>query len=260
MTKEEPDTDSIISRLRQEFIEAARDQLEDIDGKLIWLSSHLDEAEEALLDVRRNIHNIKGQGATFGFPMTGRVAHMLEDYLKNTDKVGDKNIGEIMSYLALMEDLIASGESIAQDDPQKLLADLPIGGQAKFTDQDIHPIKVLLVMPPGTQRKLVASELLSCGFQVMRAYDTVQALSIAMDMRPEIVFTNYEMVPFDGRELCDIFSVIDALKHVHIVLLTSADEKDEHLQDLPKNTSLVKKTKNFTEEIGELMIEWKVFG
>jgi chemotaxis protein histidine kinase CheA len=72
---------SILVRLRQEFIETAGDQLDEIDSKLDQLDSGQDNAEDILLHIQRDIHNIKGQGPTFGIPLTGRVAHMLEDYL-----------------------------------------------------------------------------------------------------------------------------------------------------------------------------------
>jgi len=251
--------DKILRRLRQEFIETARDQLEDIDGMLEWVAGNPDDAEESLLGIRRYIHNIKGQGATFGFPVTGRVAHMLEDYLKNVDEVGQEHISDIDAYLALMKDLIASNETIAGDDYRQLFAALPVGRSRQFSRQELHPISVLLVMPPGIQRKLVAAELLACGFQVMRAYDTVQALAIAQDTKPEIVFVNQEMTPFDGRELCRMFSVVESLEDIHVVLFTSYEKGNEHLKGLPPGVSVVKKTRIFTEKLGELMIRWKVF-
>jgi len=76
------DSDEIPTQLRQEFIESARDQIDDIETKLDQLGSGQANVEEELLNIRRHIHNIKGQGGTFGYPLTGRVAHMLEDYLK----------------------------------------------------------------------------------------------------------------------------------------------------------------------------------
>jgi len=68
------------------------------------------------------------------------------------------------------------------------------------------------------------------------------------------------MTPFTGYELCKVLATINALKNIHIVLLTSHDQEDPHLQDLPDNVSVVQKHTDFTEAIGELMIDWGVFG
>jgi len=250
----------ILARLRQEFIETARDQIEDIEVALDRLENGDGDAGEDLLGIQREIHNIKGQGPTFGFPLTGRVAHMLEDYLINADGLKPENLPDIRVYLGLMVNLISTDETLADDDPQDLLNSLPTGQVVTYSHQKAYDVSVLLVMPSGLQRKMVARELLSCGFRVMRAYDSIEAISVAVDVQPEIVFINYEMTPFTGYELCNALAAITALKHINIVLLTSHDEEDPHLRDLPDNVSVVHKHADFTEAIGELMIGWGVFG
>lgn len=251
---------AILARLSQEFIEAAHDHLDDIENKLDRLDDDQGNTKESLLSIQRHIHNIKGQGATFGFPLTGRVAHMLEDYLINSSDIQAEHIADIRVYLSLMVDLISTGETIAEDDPQSLLKALPTGQVVTFGTQRTHDINVLLVMPAGLQRRLVAKELLSCGFRVMRAYDSVEALSTALDITPDIVFVNYDMTPFGGGELSNVFASVEKLRDIHFVLLTSYEAGDAHLQNLPENVSVVQKHKDFMEDIGELLIQWGVFG
>ena len=254
------DIDELLARLRQEFIETAHDQIEDIEASLDVLESGQGDAEEGLISIQRHIHNIKGQGATFGFPITGRVAHMLEDYIENASGFGANNIADIRAYLSLMMDLISSGESIVKDNPQRLLNALPTGHAVTFSTQKDHGVNVLLVMPPGLQRKMMVKELLSCGFRVMRAYNSIEALSVAVDIRPNVVFINYDLAPFDGRELCKMFAAADRLHDIHIVLLTSYEKGDKRLRDLPDTVSVVEKRTDFLENISELLIQWGVFG
>lgn len=121
-------------------------------------------------------------------------------------------------------------------------------------------MSVLLVMPKGLQRKMVAQELLSCGFDVNRAYNSMEALSVALDIVPEIVFVNYDMTPFSGPELARVFADIEKLKDIHIVLFTSYGEGDAHVAGLPDNVSIVEKRQDYTESLGELLMEWGVFG
>ena len=141
-----------------------------------------------------------------------------------------------------------------------MLNALTTGQVVIFSTQQTHDINVLLVMPAGLQRKMVAKELLSCGFRVMRAYDSLEALSVSVDLAPDIVFVNYDMRPFNGRELSNMFAAVDVLRDIHFVLLTSYEVGSENLQGLPDNISVVQKHKDFTESIGELMIQWGVFG
>ncbi|MBT4889142.1 MAG: hypothetical protein HON65_06275 [Rhodospirillales bacterium] len=260
MTDIDDKTDKILAQLSQEFIESARDQLDDIDNRIEDLEANKSTAEDVLIHIKRNIHNIKGQGATFGFPMTGRVAHMLEDYLINMEDSQTVNITDIRIYMQVMTDLLSTGDSLASDDPQGFLRSLPTGREAGFSSQETRDIAILLVMPSGLQRKMMATELLSCGFRVMRAYDSIEAVSVALDIVPNVVFVNYDMTPFNGRELSNVYAAIDELRDIRVVLLSSYGEGDERLQNLPDSVSVVKKDKNFMESIGELLIEWKIFG
>lgn len=260
MPDEDNEIDGILARLRQEFIETARDQIDDIEIKLDQVESGIGDAHEHLLSIQRHIHNIKGQGATFGFPLTGRVAHMLEDYLKNCSGFEAANVHDVHAYLDMMQDLIFSDEVIGDESPEVMLNRLPTGQVQTFSTQKTHDINVLLVMPSGLQRKMVSQELLSCGFRVMRAYDTIEALSVAMDITPDVVFVNYDMTPFSGPELARIFAAVERLSDVHIVLLTGYELGDEHLQGLPDNLSVVEKRQDFSESIGQLLMDWGVFG
>ena len=88
----------------------------------------------------------------------------------------------------------------------------------------------------------------------------VEALSVAVDITPDIVFINYDMTPFSGRELSHVLAAVDSLRGIHIVLLTSYEAGSEKLQNLPDNVSVVHKHADYTEEIGGLLIRLGVFG
>lgn len=260
MSDDNNDTDDFMAQLSLEFIESAQDHLEDIEKKLDALLSNSKNYEVELQGIQRQIHSIKGQGATFGFPLTGRVAHMLEDYFINANEFQEENIKDIRRYLGLMADLISSGESLGDDDPEILLKSLPTGHVPTFSSQKPYDINVLLVMPPGLQRKLVAKELVACGFRIMRAYDSIEALAVAIDIRPDVVFVNYNMEPFNGLDLSKAFAAIKKLRDIHFVLLTSYESGAANLATLPKSVSVVHKHKDFMDDIGELLIEWGMFG
>jgi len=252
--------DEILVRLSQEFVDATLDLLDEIDQKIDALEKGQGRLDEVMDYIRREIHNIKGQGATFGFPLTGRVAHMLEDYLLNVEDVQAENLADIRGFLDLMVNLINQREPLDTNERTELLNSLPTGKSQTFTSQQSRDINVLLVMPAGLQRKLVSRELISCGFRVMRAYDCIEALSVALDIQPDVIFVNYDMTPFTGQEFCKVFRAVDRLQEIEIVLLTSYDADDARIQNLPNKVSVVQKHKDFTETIGQLLIELGLFG
>lgn len=259
-TPGEHKVNAIMARLTQEFIETARDQLEDVETLIDGLDSGHDIDDDSLFDIQRNIHNIKGQGATFGYPIIGRIAHLFEDYIENSGGVHRENVKDMRIYIEIMMSMLSTSSSLSVDETDVLLRQLPSGTPKSFSDQASHGVDVLLVMPNGVQRKLVAQELLSCGFNVNRAYNAIEALQAALDVAPDVVFVNNDIVPFNGCELARVFNNIERLKDTHFVLLTSYDHGDAHLAGLPDNVSVVEKRRDYKEALGELLLKWGVFG
>lgn len=257
---EKNEIDAILERLKQEFIETTHDQLDEIETRIDWLDSGREMSADDLFDVQRNIHNIKGQGSTFGYPLVGRVAHLFEDYLENVGGVRRDDIKDLRAYIETMMAILATGEPYPPQQAEELLRSLPSGQPRSFSGQKARDVEVLLVMPAGVQRRMVAHELLSCGFHVNRAYDSMEALSYALDIVPDIVFANYNMMPFNGRELARAFSGIDRLQDIHFVLFTSYGRDDKHVADLPDNVSVVEKRQDFAKSLSNLLMEWGVFG
>jgi len=254
------EVDLILARLSQEFVETASDQLDEIEERLDVLDSGQEMATNDLFDIQRNIHNIKGQGSTFGFPVIGRIAHLLEDYLENAGGVQRENIKDMRVFIDAMMGILSTGEHFQPHEVERLLRELPMGRPLAYSNQDVRGVDVLLVMPAGVQRKIVSQELLACGFQVNRAYSSLEALSTALDMVPDVVVINHDMTPFNGCELAKVFACIDKLKDTHIVLFTSHDRGDEHLMGLPENVSVVEKRANYAASLGKLLLKWGVFG
>jgi len=252
--------DAILARLKVEFVENTRDQLDEIETRIDWLDSGREISADDLFDVQRNIHNIKGQGGTFGYPLVGRVAHLFEDYLENVGGVKSENIKDLRTYIETMTGLLVSGENYTLQQTEELLRALPIGRATGFSGQETHDVEVLLVMPRGLQRRLVANELMSCGFHVNRAHNSMEALSYALDIAPDIVVANYDMAPFNGCELARVFGSIERLQDIHFVLFTSYEQGDAHLVGLPDNVSVVEKRQDYANSLSALLMKWGVFG
>lgn len=250
--------DEIIARLRVEFVESAGDQLEEVEALLNALERGSEVSADDLYDIQRNLHNIKGQGVTFGFPLVGRIAHLMEDYLENVGGVKVQNLGNMRVFLDLMLDLLSTGEQYSPEEAEAVLRGLPRGvSETVGPENEASEVEVLLVMPAGVQRRMVATELLSYGFQVNRAYTSLEALSLAFDLVPDIVVVNYDMAPFSGRELGSIFASLDKLRDVHVALCTSYDEGDDHLKGLPERMVVIEKGKNFSESLNSALKNWK---
>ncbi len=75
--------------LRQEFIDMAGDRLSALDEVIDQARGGIMPGPEAISQIRRTAHNLKGMGGSFGFPVITTVAHRLENYLTDLDDLDE---------------------------------------------------------------------------------------------------------------------------------------------------------------------------
>ena len=74
------DYDSILMRLRDEFLDYAGDALDELDALIDASRAPDNAAAQTINAIRRGGHNLKGMGGSFGFPLITQLAHCMEDY------------------------------------------------------------------------------------------------------------------------------------------------------------------------------------
>jgi CheY-like chemotaxis protein len=91
--------------------------------------------------------------------------------------------------------------------------------------------------PSGGSRILVADDeqgtlelmgeiLTHAGFDVVRARDGLEALSMARELVPDLALLDVMMPGMDGREVCRRLCADPALTHMPVILHSAADERD----------------------------------
>lgn len=251
--------EEILKNLSLEFVQSTEDMLTDIDALITSMRGE-EKADEAFLEFRRDIHTIKGQGTTFGFPSVSRVAHMLEDYVETLEGLDEKAIDDLQVYVDKISSILENGEPEGAENVRRLLEALPSVQAAAYTDQIVKDVPALIVMPKSTQRSIIGRELLACGFRLSFADDAVSGINAAVAFPPRIVFASFEIPGFSGVELANVFRSVRALRDGHFILLTSYDIDDERLSDLPSGTGIIHKSGDFAEQMVDYLMNWGFFG
>jgi DNA-binding response OmpR family regulator len=78
---------------------------------------------------------------------------------------------------------------------------------------------------------LVAEILGFAGLRVARAHAAREAISAARAERPDLILLDVMMPDLDGRDVCRVLKMDQALRGVPVVLFSSADERDVHWRD-----------------------------
>jgi CheY-like chemotaxis protein len=86
--------------------------------------------------------------------------------------------------------------------------------------------RVLVADDEPAITELVATILGFAGFAVMRAHDGAEALRVARESRPDVIFLDVMMPKMDGRDVCRAITRDAVLRGIPVVLFSSADEAD----------------------------------
>ena len=252
--------DQIMQRLRQEFIETCQDKLDEIDVLLLRLESGENVDGDKLFDFQRNVHSIKGQGGTFGFPLISQIAHLLEDYLACVGDIRSSNPSDIRVFLEQIAEIIGAGHNPPKEESERIIRALPVHRAVGFSNQPTRDVRVHLVMSRGVQQRIVRQELVSCGFHVTQSKTAIEALTSILAAPPDIVIATQVLEGFSGVELARVLKDIDVTRHARFLLLTSYEEADQHLSGLPTGAAIIIKDGNFSNRFAEYLLGWGVFG
>ena len=114
--------EQIIARLSQEFLTDAGDRIGVIE-KALGNGSSPDP--EAVMTIRREVHNIKGTGGSFGFPVISLIAHRLEDYMSGLDVLDERHVSDMAVFVDRLADIIEVGRDPDDSAAEALVRSLP---------------------------------------------------------------------------------------------------------------------------------------
>ena len=254
------DIEQVIAELRIEFIEDAIDHIERSYELIDEAEKNNDKIDENMLRIKRNIHSLKGQGGSFGFPSITRIMHNLEDFFETSYEFGAEQLAQIRQFFDVVSDILEAGEDLPEDDLRATMARLRARAQSFGSGQELKDIPALLVMGSGVQRSLVGKELVSCGFRVVTSDDPVGAIDVALSALPKFAIINKLLPGVSGVELSNVFTAIKALADCKIIILTSDDDVKQVEKIVSKDTVILHNDESFYEKLTDQLIDWGLFG
>ncbi len=253
------DLESALSRLKQDFIEGSLEKLDDIDVIIDNIYHDRGARGDQFFQLQRDVHSIKGSAGTHGLHLLTLVAHRLEDYLEAARRLKKDEWRAVQLYIDEMRRLVDLGEEPDEADRAQTLECLPHAQIAvkEFSQQKAKKVTVLIVMPAGVQRKVIGSELSSCGFDLSFTDRPVEAIRLVMDLQPDAVISNQEFRGMTGVELANVLKQIKATSKTPFALLTSSASASDVL---PEDTHIIHKSTSFISDLTDYLVETGLFG
>src|ERR1039458_9078453 len=97
--------------------------------------------------------------------------------------------------------------------------------------------KILVVDDDPGVHVVIVPILSKAGYITVSAKNGEQALHLALNERPDLIFLDVIMPGIKGRELCKKIKAYDVLKKSPVVFLTSKDSEDDVKAELEARTT-----------------------
>ena len=217
------------------------ERLDQIDLLIDRMYRDTGDRKADFVEFQRNIHSMKGSAGTYGFDSVTLIAHRLEDFIEAAPGLNKGQLLDVQVYVDHIRAILESGQNASKDRLDEVLATLPTIGAAPTITQELKTGSVFLVMPKGVQRKLITQELVSCGFELAFANQPLEAFSLVVSLKPDLVVSSLEFDELSGLELAWSLRAVRALKQTPIVLLSSHDTAKIKPERIPEDTQVIHK-------------------
>lgn len=246
--------DRILAQLRADFLSDARDRLDAMDSA----AGSADDEVGALLAIRREAHNLKGMGGSFGFPSITLIAHRLEDFTAELAGLSDAHLRGVLAHVDCLRDIVEMGRDPGDERTSTLLRGLPAhtagpAASGDFEVNEVRQVEVLLIAPGRAVRRMIIGELRALGFRVTAASSPWQALEMAARTRPDLVITSAVMEELSGIDLARALRSMRATENLPLALLTSLEAGHPDLARLPDDVAMVQLNQSVADELGDLV-------
>lgn len=229
-----------LKQLTQNFIDSNFDRLNALDEIIDNIYNARGDRGKQYMVLLHEIHSLKGNAGTFGFPLVSVICHRLEDYLESSKRLEKNQWLEVQKFLDEIHKIFEHGSDPDQSLHSSILANLPSSAiKSKALDS-----MVLLVMEPGVIRTILGTALMEEGVHVSYAVNSIEALNMALTLKPDMIAAGQQLTPITGLELANALRGIAATKNISFVLLTA----DKDLK-APKGTQVIFKDRKVADHI-----------
>ena len=240
--------DKLMHQLQTEFLDAVEDRTGEVEAAVDACLSGRLAHEEALLDVRRLAHTIKGSAASFGFPVASMIAHRLEDYIAGEAELSALIGRNILKFCDRIRDIARNGQDPGGNDAADIFRSLPVKQADIDTDQPALNVEVLVGTPSKVSSRIVRDTLQNCGYRVVQAENAMDCFSLAVRMRPDVMIFAQTLDMLSGAELARAFKAMGSTAKTPIAIFTSFDLSHRALQDLPDGVTVIRSGKTHFDE------------
>src|SRR5262245_29925157 len=248
--------DEMMRTLQVELHDDASDRLSEM-GRVLESMSTGGPSDSALSALRRQAHNMKGIGGSFGYPALAQIAHRLENYVNDLTSWTKETPGQLQRFIDRMSEMLDRSQQPTEEELAQLVRALPTHLVQNFSVRDIskHNVEVLLVTPTRALAKLLSQQIMACGFRVNAVNEPMDGLNAALRARPDMIITSQVMRTMSGVDLVRAVRAITSIAKIPAAILTSQGSDRSLFPGLPDDVPILRTGDAFADDFGKVVAQ-----
>jgi CheY-like chemotaxis protein len=202
--------------------------------------------------LKRHVNNLRVLCANGNEHLVDLLLHRFVNYMTQIVDPKTHHIDDISVFVDVIG-AVMNREIDNDTDEAEFVRSLPVFRPADLDDLMHLQFEFLLVEPNKSFAKMITRELQSCGFRVVTAVTSFEALELAARTRPDMMIVSASLDQIDGIELVRMLAIAGATRSIPVALLTSYEPGHPKLQALPKDVRIVRKGPSFADDLADLL-------
>ena len=251
--------DEMMRVLQVELHDDATDRLAEM-GRILERMTVVGPSDPALSALRRQAHNMKGIGGSFGHPALSQIAHRMENYVSDLTSWTKETPGQLQKFIDRMAEMLDRSQQPTDEELAQIVRALPTHLVQNFSVKDIstHTVEVLLVTPTRALAKLLTQQIMACGFRVNAVNDPMEGLNAALRARPDMIITSQVMRTMTGLDLVRAVRAIASIERIPAAILTSQGSDRALFPGIPDDVAILRTGDHFADDFGKVIAQFGI--
>jgi CheY-like chemotaxis protein len=217
-------------------------------------------SDAALSALRRQAHNMKGIGGSFGYPALSQIAHRMENYINDLMSWTGQTPSELQKFIDRLAEMLERSQQPTDEELAQIVRALPTHLVQNFSVKDIsaHTVEILLVTPTRALAKLLTQQIMACGFRVNAVNDPMDGLNAALRARPDMIITSQVMRTMSGLDLVRAVRAISSIAKIPAAILTSQGSDRALFPGIPDDVAILRTGDYFADDFGKVVAQFGI--
>jgi CheY-like chemotaxis protein len=244
--------EEIVDEMRHALFEEGADLLKGLEVLLSEVSHGRKPMEELVREARRAALTIRSQTGVLDLKLIGAVTHRMEDYFAEAKYLPPRIPDDVQAFIDILGSIF-EGRTPLDADPSDIVRKLPAKLSLKPGDIQVRNIEIMLVMLHGTAAHYVERELQQCGYRTQLVTSTLDALTLILRTKPDMVIVSAVMPELSGIDLAIGLANMPGTRNIPVALITSLPLDDEYVKLVPKKVPVIRKGAEFGDDLAQAL-------